>query len=384
MLCPGTLDFRIKAEWLGDKVMKKKICMVVPSFSAKGGITSVVNGYKCSNLEEDYEISYVETYCDGNKIKKIAKAIQGYFAFRNQLNNNRPDIVHIHSSFGASFYRKMPMIFYAATKNIPIINHVHGSEIEKLYTNASRLNKKIIEKTFDKCTLVITLTEENRKKLSVIKTNTDFVVLNNYSVIHPMHIFSECKTVLFLGFITELKGCFDLPGIVNNVAKEIPDVQFIIGGEGKKEQVIEQLERLKVSEKVIFPGWVSGDKKDSLFKKSTMFLLPSYTEAMPMSILEAMGYGLPIVSTNVGGIPQLVKRGVNGYLYEPGDIEGIAKGIIEILRDKEKCIMMGMNSQKMVEEKYSLEKHIDELKRIYGEILMYKPSKKRIDGGRKK
>lgn len=349
--------------------MKKKICMVVPSFSAKGGITSVVNGYKGSSLEDEYEISYVETYCDGNKVKKFAKALKGYHAFRNQLKKNRPDIVHIHSSFGASFYRKMPLVFYARMKKIPVINHIHGSEIEKLYTNASRLEKKIIEKTLDRCSVVITLTEENRKKLSVVKTKTRMVVLNNYSSIHPEHIFSERNVVLFLGFITRLKGCFDIPFIVKNVVKKIPEVQFILGGEGETEQIIEQLKRLNVRDKVLFPGWVTGDEKESLFTQSTLFLLPSYTEAMPMAILEAMGYGLPIVSTNVGGIPQLVKPGENGYLYDPGDIEGISGGIVDILQDRNKCRLMGMTSQKMVIEKYSIERHLDELKKIYRETL---------------
>lgn len=58
--------------------MKKKICMVVPSFSAKGGITSVVTGYRGSQLEKDYDIKYIETYCDGNRLSKLLKALKAY------------------------------------------------------------------------------------------------------------------------------------------------------------------------------------------------------------------------------------------------------------------------------------------------------------------
>lgn len=61
--------------------MRKKVCMVVPSFTAKGGITSVVNGYRNSQLTEDYDVRFIETYCDGNKIKKVAIYLKSMFKY---------------------------------------------------------------------------------------------------------------------------------------------------------------------------------------------------------------------------------------------------------------------------------------------------------------
>ena len=61
--------------------MKKKVCMVVPSFTAKGGITSVVNGYRNSQLTEDYDVRFIETYCDGSVIQKTSKALSAYLKF---------------------------------------------------------------------------------------------------------------------------------------------------------------------------------------------------------------------------------------------------------------------------------------------------------------
>lgn len=87
----------------------KKVVMVVPSFSAKGGISSVVNGYRGSELEKKYKIKYIESYCDGSKVKKICKAMEAYFLFFKEMAINKPDLVHIHSSFGGSFYRKLPL-----------------------------------------------------------------------------------------------------------------------------------------------------------------------------------------------------------------------------------------------------------------------------------
>lgn len=164
--------------------MKKKVCMVVPSFSAKGGIATVVSGYKGSELEKQYNIKYIESYCEGNKMKKIFKAIGAYFVFLKEMLINKPDIVHIHSSFGGSFYRKLPFVYMARIFNIPVINHIHGSEIANFYINASDKKKRLVEKCFDKCSYLVVLSEEWKNNLQIVKTKTSKIVIENYSIIH--------------------------------------------------------------------------------------------------------------------------------------------------------------------------------------------------------
>ncbi len=351
--------------------MRRKVCMVVPSFSAKGGITSVVSGYKGSELEKQYDIKYIESYCDGSKAKKIFKAIKAYFLFFNEIFFNRPDIVHIHSSFGGSFFRKLPFIYMSSIFKIPIINHIHGSEINKLYVDASKRKKRLVENCFDKCKYLVVLSEECKTSFRVFKTNTSKVVIENYSIIHK-----EClrvknhneKMVLFLGFITELKGCFDIPAIVKKVVKHNPNVKFVLAGSGEVEQLQEKIIEENMSQYITFPGWVRNEEKEKLLKKADIFFLPSYTEAMPMSILEAMGYGLPIISSNVGGIPQLVENGKNGYLIEPGNIDDFAKAILELIENDDLVFCMGQESINKANEKYSLEKHVEKICELYRSV----------------
>lgn len=352
--------------------MKKKVCMIVPSFSAKGGIATVVSGYKNSELEKKYDVKYIESYCDGNKIRKIIKAIEAYFLFLKEVMFNRPDLVHVHSSFGGSFFRKLPFIYIASMFKIPIINHIHGSEIANLYINASKKKKQLVERCFDKCSYLVVLSEEWKSNLQVIKTKTPKIVIENYSTIHK-----EClkrknheeKIILFLGFITELKGCFDIPDIVKKVVEQNPNVKFILAGSGEIEKLQNLIKEKRISQYISFPGWVKKEEKEVLLKNADIFFLPSYTEAMPMSILEAMGYGLPIVSTNVGGIPQLVEEGKNGYITEPGDIMNLSKCLIQIVGDTNECFEMGKRSMEIAETKYSKETHLDKIMRLYKKIL---------------
>lgn len=350
----------------------KKVVMVVPSFSAKGGISSVVNGYRGSELEKKYKIKYIESYCDGSKVKKICKAMEAYFLFFKEMTINKPDLVHIHSSFGGSFYRKLPFVYIANIFNVPVINHIHGSEIANFYINASNKKKRLVEDCFDRCKYLVVLSEEWKNNLQVVKTNTSKVVIENYSTIHK-----EClkrknhqdKIILFLGFITELKGVFDIPDIAKKITERNRNVKFVLAGSGEIEKLQAIIEEKGVSQYFSFPGWVKNEKKEKLLQEADLFFLPSYTEGMPMSILEAMGYGLPIVATNVGGIPQLVENGKNGYMVEPGKIDDFAKVILELTGNDELIYRMGKESIEKAYEKYSLEKHLEKVCKLYEKAM---------------
>ena len=125
-----------------------------------------------------------------------------------------------------------------------------------------------------------------------------------------------------------------------------------------------------VSDNVEFPGWVRGDTKDKLLREADVFFLPSYNEGMPMSVLDAMGYGLPVVSTNVGGIPKIVHDGENGYCCDPGNVNRFAKGITKILLDGKERKSFGEASWKIVKEGYSLEAHLNRIEQAYEQVLL--------------
>ena len=357
--------------------MRKRICMVVPNSMVKGGIAAVVNGYRGSRLEKDYEITYVESYKDGSKLDKLLKGICGYFQFAWVLLFHRPDIVHIHSSFGPSFYRKMPFIYMASMADVPIINHIHGAEFDEFFVNASETKKKRIKKIYNKCAVLIALSQEWKERLSRIVPAEKIEIIENYSILHEdaleQRMERECNhTVLFLGELGKRKGCYDIPDVIESVKQNVPNVKFILAGAGTEadERAIKELiSEKEASENTVFPGWVRGEEKDKLLREADIFFLPSYNEGMPMSVLDAMGYGLPVVSTNVGGIPKIVHDGENGYCCDPGNVNRFAKGITEILLDRKERKSFGEASWKIVKEGYSLEAHLNRIEQAYEQVL---------------
>ena len=356
----------------------KRVCMIVPNRMVKGGIAAVVNGYRGSQLEKDYEITYVESYKDGSKFDKLLKGICGYFHFAYVLMFHKPDVVHIHSSFGPSFYRKMPFIYMASWRKIPIVNHIHGADFDEFYVNAPEEKKAKIKKVYSKCNVLIALSEEWKERLSQIVPEDRIEIIENYSVLHEdaleERMQRECNnTVLFLGELGKRKGCYDIQAVIAQVKKSIPDVIFVLAGAGSEadEKAIKELIAEKgISDNVKFPGWVRGDTKDKLLREADVFFLPSYNEGMPMSVLDAMGYGLPVVSTNVGGIPKIVHDGENGYCCDPGNVNQFAKGITEILLDRKERKSFGEASWKIVKEGYSLEAHLNRIEQAYKQVLL--------------
>ena len=347
-----------------------RICMIVPNSEVKGGIASVVNGYRGSELEREYEISYVESYRNGSKWQKLGKALSGYSSFVRLLISHRPDIVHIHSSFGPSFYRKMPFIYLSSLCNIPVINHVHGADFEEFYEKASVSKKKLIAKVYGKCTRVLVLSEEWKENIGRIVPHGCIEILENYCTIpkEPYDSSRNMEQVLFIGEIGRRKGCYDIPGIWEKVVQQVPSARLVMAGDGEVEQVRAAFEERNLISHVSFPGWVRGEGKERLFKESAVFLFPSYNEGMPMAVLEAMGYGMGIVTTAVGGIPRLIRHGENGCVREPGDVETISSDVAGLLTDRDRCIAYGRRAREVVIENYSRERHLKRLSEIYKSV----------------
>ena len=351
--------------------------MIVQNKMVKGGIAAVVSGYYGSKLEKDYDMIYVESYKDGGKLTKLFKGICGYFHFAKVLLVDRPDIVHMHSSFGPSFYRSLPFIYMASWAKKPIINHIHGADFDAFYVRASEEKKAQIKKAYNKCTLLIALSAEWKERLSQIVPAKKITIIENYSVLHEDALSARLErksnnTVLFLGEIGKRKGCYDIPAVVSEVVKVVPDVKFVLGGAGSpmdEQAVKELLDKYGVGDHVVFPGWVRGEEKDRLLRKSDVFFLPSYNEGLPMTILESMGYGIPNISTNIAAIPEAITDGVNGFTIEPGDVDSLAEKMKNLILHKDLWVKFSNNAYETAKNEFSIKTHFAQLMKIYEQIM---------------
>lgn len=352
--------------------------MIVQQRDVKGGIAAVTNGYYGSSLEDAFDICYVESYCDGSPFKKILKALKGYSRFRRVLSDFKPDLVHIHSSFGPSFYRMQPFLNMAARRKIPVVDHCHGADFDTFFVNASEKKKKRIKEVYGRFAKVIVLSEEWKEKFLNVLPEDKLTVIQNYcrpkdiSALEP--VFEkryEGKQVVFLGELGRRKGGYDLADIIKKTCDAVPGARFVLCGDGRKEDV--DAIKLMVAEtckpgSFSFPGWVRNEEKDRILMESAVFILPSYQEGQPMSILDAMAYGLPIVSTEIGGIPQQVVDGKSGFLVKPGDTAKTAEKIAALLTDRELFESASRESLGIADKKYGFEAHVQKIAQIYDSL----------------
>jgi glycosyltransferase involved in cell wall biosynthesis len=149
------------------------------------------------------------------------------------------------------------------------------------------------------------------------------------------------------------------------VARKFPRAKLVLGGTGDLEGVQKLAAELGIADRLSCPGWLGPHAKSAALASSLIFLLPSHAEGMPMALLEAMSWGLPVIATPVGGIPQVVDPEVSGLLVAAGDIEALAGQIERLLADPALRKRLGANARTRIEIDFSLRDALERLTAIY-------------------
>ncbi|HPI00393.1 MAG TPA: glycosyltransferase, partial [Chitinophagaceae bacterium] len=145
-------------------------------------------------------------------------------------------------------------------------------------------------------------------------------------------------------------------------------IKLHIGGDGDVKKLLKIIQENDLRNIVEYLGWVSNNEKNNLLLHSDIYMLPSYAEGLPVSILEAMSYGMPIISTNVGGIPEIVKHQYNGLLFQPGDIDAIENALQFFINQPQKIEEYGNHSLELIQP-YFPKAVIEQLTQCYTSIL---------------
>ncbi|AAL82009.1 glycosyl transferase [Pyrococcus furiosus DSM 3638] len=177
----------------------------------------------------------------------------------------------------------------------------------------------------------------------------------------------EGNIVLYVSRMSYRKG----PHVLLNAFSKIEDATLVMVGSGEMLPFLKaQAKFLGIEERVVFMGYVPDDALPEVFRMADVFVLPSVSaEAFGIVVLEAMASGVPVVATDVGGIPEIIKENEAGLLVPPGNELKLREATQKLLKNEELRKWYGMNGRKAVEEKYSWDKIVVEIERIYSEVL---------------
>ncbi|WP_321413118.1 glycosyltransferase family 4 protein [uncultured Desulfobacter sp.] len=354
---------------------KKQILIIAPSINVKGGISTVVKGHLGSELSNKYQIFRVSSHKDGNKLIKLLTAVKGAVRIIFYLLSKHIDIVHIHGSDPLSSLRKYFLFRIVEQFNCKTIYHFHGASFLESYVSKSPFFQHKINYLFRNVDRVICLSNTWEKQIAELIPGTARTVVIQNTVSLPErrtekdHQEKKEVYILFLGLIGDRKGIFDLLKVMVKLKKAGHRLKLYVGGNGDVNKLEQTIDSLNIRDMVAYKGWVTGKDKETLYLNSDLYVLPSYGEGMPMSILEAMSYGLPVISTDVGGIPDLIEDDKTGFLIEPGDLHGMFNKIEILIKDRKLRSRMGMNARKKIEKEYNFDANISKLDALYQTLI---------------
>ena len=168
----------------------------------------------------------------------------------------------------------------------------------------------------------------------------------------------------FTGRIVRRKGLDLLLNAFSEDEKLLSSSVIIVAGTGPDEDRIKRLSsKIGILEKVRFLG--QTNEVERYLNASDIFVLPSFSEGMPNSLLEAMACGLPVIASKIGGVVDVVEDGRSGILFEPGDISGLASAMVRLLNDNELRLKLGAEARKRIVDSFSIDMIADEYIRLY-------------------
>lgn len=315
------------------ETLSKKVIMtgVYYKNNHPGGISAVIQ-YWSKYIPN---IQYYPTFKEGSALCKIWWFLSSYLRiFVRLLIDRNIKIVHVHTAADTDFLRSTMVVKLSKVFGKKVVLHSHASRFKDFYSEANKDKKNKILSVLKKADTLIVLSNSwlnwfssigvEEHKLFILHNITDYPQIEPYAALKKTtSLDGRPLRFLFLGEIGQRKGVFDILRALSTHMDEIKEkVQLKIGGNKNEGQLIKMISDNKLSDIVTFEGFVSGEKKNQLLNWADIFILPSFNEGLPISILEAMSYGLPIISTAVGGIPEVVDK-TNGVIVKPGDADDI-------------------------------------------------------------
>lgn len=387
-----SIDGFIRSEVKGESVLRDdgqiRVLMIGNDPSVKGGITSVIDQLLAHDWNADgVSVRFIPTYIAANPLKKTLFFARALARIRRLLASSvaRPDVVHIHMSYKGSFVRKYQVHKLCRKYGVPDVIHMHGSEFAKWYAACKPAQQERIRTMLREASAVVVLGEQWNERIKAIEPAARTVVVSN--TVHTPSVTvrwpqdGEPFRVLFMGVLIQRKGVGDLLDAVAKLRDtgRLGSMRVVIAGTGAQEDELKAKagafgllagtdagdggvgNRAENSAEggagdsgaaVEFAGWTAGDKKRALFERSQALVLPSYNEGLPVAVLEAISYGMPVVATNVGDMAAAVHDGENGYLIEPGDVDALADALAGIKSDRARYEAFSNASRALAEREF--------------------------------
>ena len=348
-----------------------------------GGIENVVDTLINSQLKEAFEFSVFDTYRtpDPNRtrIGKAVFAVSLFARMTRKLQNFQPDLVHIHFCSKIDFWKHTLCLVASRMHRTRVVFHLHGGSFDRFYEAKTPPIRALIRAIFRLPDAVVALSSYwqrfltglvDAKKINIINNPVDCVRLAP-AVRKPGA--NRRPDILLLGSLGKRKGHYDSLGALEIVLGTHPSARLLFAGAEEDPGATVDLKRICTERGLVdhveFLGSLDFEHKLKVMHECAALVLPSYAENMPISVLEAMAAGTPVVASRVGAVPEALANGEAGCLIEAGDVRGLAEHIISILDNPERANEMAACAQRRARELWDVAQIAGRVGGLYRKVL---------------
>ena len=303
--------------------------------------------------------------------------LEYYHAYR-LIKQKKINLIHAHwvlpSGWLAAFLKKK--------FNIPLIITIHGSD---LFPLKNPLFKKLQQFAFNRADIITVNSQATQlevlSRFPALKSKVHLIPMGvdtshfKPRVIKKPSQYSNSKIILFVGRLSDQKGVQYLIQALPDILQKEPTTKLLIIGEGPFKQQLENIAfELNVSSAIHFHGALSSEELAYYYNIADLFVLPALststgTEALGLSLLEAMSSGCPVIGTNIGGIPNIIDHKKTGLLVDQQDVLGLTQAALEILLHRAKAKQLGKHASAFVKKNYSWSNVVKKFSQAYKDLL---------------
>jgi glycosyltransferase involved in cell wall biosynthesis len=342
-----------------------------PALSVRGGV-SAVERLIVEHVGAVTPIEHIATMEDGSLWRKLVVYARALVELVKVLRSGVPVVVHIHFASRGSTLRKAILAWIVARARRPLVLHAHGASFDQFFTRLPRFLQRRLKRLFARADCFIVLSTQWRDfyvRHCGVPGHRVRVLHNPTALPHSVPDRAGRKRVqfLFLGRIGSRKGAFDLLRAFAALPPELrARARLVYAGDGDVERL--RREASGLADSVEVRAWIGAAERDSLLDESDVFVLPSYSEGVPMALLEALAHGLPVITTQVGGIADIVADRCEGLIVTPGNVEQLEAALRLMIEDEARRLELGRHAR-LRAESFDVSRYRVELLRLYEGLL---------------
>lgn len=350
-------------QYLRNMAIKKRIMMIGSAEKSAGGVATVIRTMKTMPFWQEYSCYWLGTQIQRNYLWKMIYASKAVIIAAFIMW--RYDIIHFHTTPDKiGLLVQMPELLLAKLLKKKIVIEIHvGNQLNE------HTNNKLFKWVLQKANLIILLAKqwEQLFKEKYQDINVPTVVLYNACEVNISASFikEKEKSIIMAAYFNNNKAPDLLLKAWAKIKEKYPDWKITMMGNGEVEYFRQISHQMGLDGCVSFPGYITGIEKENYWRKASIYCMCSYNEGFPMVVLEAWAYKIAVITTPVGGLPDIIEEGKNCLTFPFGNADILAKKLELLIENEQLRYKLAEYSHQFVKRMFSTEKINKNISNIY-------------------